>query len=195
MPPLTILVAVVVLAACGAPIQTTAEPITPVTSSVVPSPPPDVRFMQSMIAHHAQALTMTRLVPGRSSRNVIDLLAQRIERSQSDEIAAIRRWLLRHGHAIPDSGAHAGHHGGHQAPGMLTPQELANLAAASGAAFDRLFLEYMIRHHEGALAMVKDLFATPGAAQDSELFRFASDVDADQRAEIARMQTLLRTVP
>ena len=79
-------------------------------------------------------------------------------------------------------------------PGMLTPEEMARLAAAKGEAFDRLFLEFMIKHHEGALTMVKDLFATPGAGQESEIFAFASDVDADQRMEIERMGAMLSTV-
>jgi uncharacterized protein (DUF305 family) len=77
-------------------------------------------------------------------------------------------------------------------PGMLTPEQMDQLAAAKGPAFDRLFLDFMIRHHEGALTMVKELFATPGAAQDSDVFAFASDVDADQRMEIARMSALLK---
>jgi uncharacterized protein (DUF305 family) len=78
-------------------------------------------------------------------------------------------------------------------PGMLTAAEMARLAAARGAEFDRLFVAGMIRHHEGALLMVQRLFATPGAAQEAETFGFASDVDADQRAEIARLRTLLRS--
>jgi uncharacterized protein (DUF305 family) len=76
-------------------------------------------------------------------------------------------------------------------PGMLTPAEMVALAAAKGVAFDRLFLEGMIKHHNGALIMVKDLFSTPGAGQDVEIFAFASDVDADQRMEIDRMGAML----
>jgi uncharacterized protein (DUF305 family) len=80
-------------------------------------------------------------------------------------------------------------------PGMLTAAELARLAAATGAGFDRLFLEYMIRHHEGALAMVAELLATPGAGQEVEIFRLVSDVDADQRAEIRRMRAMQDAPP
>jgi len=75
-----------------------------------------------------------------------------------------------------------------------TPDDMARLEAAKGVEFDRLFLEYMIRHHEGALTMVKDLFASPGAAQESEVFAFASDVEADQTAEIDRMGGMLNTL-
>ena len=77
-------------------------------------------------------------------------------------------------------------------PGMLTAEELARLEQARGEEFDRLFLELMIRHHEGALVMVGELFAAPGAGQDPEVFRLAMDVDADQRAEIRRMQAMLQ---
>ena len=77
-------------------------------------------------------------------------------------------------------------------PGMLTPEQMEKLAAAKGKAFDALFLEYMIQHHEGALTMVKELFATPGAAQEGDIFAFASDVDADQAMEISRMGAMLR---
>jgi uncharacterized protein (DUF305 family) len=77
-------------------------------------------------------------------------------------------------------------------PGMLTREQMDQLAAARGSAFDRLFLRFMIQHHEGALTMVKALFGTPGAAQDADIFAFASDVDADQRMEIARMSGMLK---
>jgi uncharacterized protein (DUF305 family) len=151
----------------------------------------DVRFMQGMIGHHAQAIEMTALVPSRTTREAMKLLAQRIEVSQRDEIAMMRGWLRARGQSVPD--VHASHHdGGALMPGMLTPVEMAQLAAASGPAFDRLFLESMIKHHDGALVMVQDLFATPGAGQDPEMFAFASDVDADQRMEIARMSALLK---
>jgi uncharacterized protein (DUF305 family) len=146
--------------------------------------------MQGMSAHHAQALAMTDLVPARTSREDLRLLAERIAVTQRAEIAAMQRWLRARGETVPDA-AHA-HHGPHAAmPGMLTAEELARLGAATGTGFERLFLQLMIRHHEGALAMVRALFGSPGAGQESELFRLASDVEADQRAEIARMRALL----
>ena len=158
----------------------------------------DVRFVQLMIAHHAQALVMTDLVPARTGRADIRLIAERIEVSQKSEIALMRSWLERRGENAPVPDRHGAPHddAGHGSmPGMLTPEEMARLARATGAAFDSLFLEYMIRHHEGALTMVATLFATPGAAQESEIFRLASDVDADQRAEIARMRAMQKAAP
>jgi len=138
----------------------------------------------------AAATEMTALVPARTSRDAMKLLAQRIEVSQRDEIAMMRGWLRARAQPVPD--AHAHHQAGALMPGILTAEEMAHLAAASGPAFDRLFLESMIKHHDGALVMVKDLFATPGAGHDPEIFAFASDVDADQRMEIARMGALLK---
>lgn len=158
----------------------------------------DVRFMQGMIAHHAQAVTMSALVPTRTSRQDIRMLAERIDVSQQDEIAWMRTWLADRGETVPVADEHA-HHGStgqtELMPGMLTPQELAQLEAAKGEAFDRLFLTYMIRHHEGAITMVKQLFASPGAGQEPWLFEFATDVDADQQAEIERMRAILRSLP
>jgi len=153
----------------------------------------DVQFMQGMIPHHAQALEMTSLVPTRSSREDVLLLAQRIEAAQDYEISVMRRWLRERGEAAPDAAGHHGHDAEHHAlmPGMLTEEEMARLAAATGAEFDRLFLEYMIRHHEGALIMVAELFASAGAGQEWEIFQFASGVDGDQRIEIARMYRML----
>jgi uncharacterized protein (DUF305 family) len=152
----------------------------------------DVRFMQGMIAHHGQAVTMAALVPGHSRRADMRLLAERIDVSQKDEIAMMRRWLTKRGAEVPDPSAHQHHAGGDALmPGMLTEAELAQLGQASGAEFDRLFLTFMIRHHEGALTMVAGLFASRGAAQEPEIFSFASEVDADQRAEIARMRAML----
>ena len=101
-------------------------------------------------------------------------------------------WLTRRGQELPDPHAHHAH-GATLMPGMLTAEEMAHLGEAKGAAFDRLFLESMIKHHEGALVMVKQLFAQPGAAQESDVFAFASDVDADQRMEIDRMREALVT--
>ena len=146
----------------------------------------DVRFMQGMIGHHAQALEMTALLPSRTSREEMRLLARRIDASQADEIKMMQEWLTTRGARLPDPHAHHAA-GASLMPGMLTAGEMARLQAASGAEFDRLFLEFMIKHHEGALVMVKELFSTPGAGQEADVFAFASDVDADQRMEIDRM--------
>jgi uncharacterized protein (DUF305 family) len=151
----------------------------------------DVRFMQGMIAHHAQAIEMTDLLPTRSRSDDMKLLAERIEVSQADEIKMMREWLEGRGAAMPSAHAHHAQ-GGPLMPGMLSVKEMARLSAASGEAFDRLFLEYMVRHHEGALVMVQDLFATRGAAQNPDIYAFASDVNADQRMEIARMSAMLK---
>jgi len=151
----------------------------------------DVTFMQGMIGHHAQAIEMTDLLRTRTSSEEMKKLALRIAVSQADEITMMQHWLEARGQAVP--GPHAMHmHGATLMPGMLTPEEMNRLAEANGTMFDRLFLEGMIKHHGGALTMVKNLFATPGAGQDSEIFAFASDVDADQRMEIDRMNAMLK---
>jgi uncharacterized protein (DUF305 family) len=151
----------------------------------------DVRFMQGMIGHHQQAIEMTALLSSRTARDDMRKLALRIEVSQADEIKMMQRWLEVRGQPVPDP--HAMHvHGATLMPGMLTAEEMARLAAAKGAEFDRLFLEGMIKHHGGALTMVQELFSTPGAGQESEIFAFASDVDADQRMEIDRMDAMLK---
>jgi uncharacterized protein (DUF305 family) len=149
----------------------------------------DVQFMQGMIGHHAQALEMTALLRDRTQSEDMRKLAQRIDLSQADEIRMMQEWLKRRGKPLPDPHAH--HHGGALMPGMLTAEEMARLAAANGPEFDRLFLEFMIKHHEGALVMVDELFAAPGAGQEPEIFAFASDVNADQRMEIQRMGAML----
>jgi uncharacterized protein (DUF305 family) len=153
----------------------------------------DVRFMQGMIGHHAQALEMTDLLLSRSRREDMRLLARRIEVSQADEIKMMQEWLKSRGQDVP--GEHAHHApGAPLMPGMLTPEEMGRLSAAQGAEFDRLFLEFMIKHHEGALTMVEQLFSTAGAGQEAEIFAFASDVDADQRMEIERMGAMLKEI-
>jgi uncharacterized protein (DUF305 family) len=159
--------------------------------SNVQATPDDIRFMQGMIHHHAQALDMTALLFKNTESAAMKALARRIDLSQSDEIAFMRNWLEVRGAEVP--GEHA-HHlpGAPLMPGMLSAAEMERLAAARGPEFDRLFLEGMIRHHAGALTMVQELFATPGAAQESEIFTFASDVDADQRMEILRMGAMLK---
>jgi uncharacterized protein (DUF305 family) len=157
--------------------------------------PADVRFMQGMIAHHAQALTMTALLRDRTTRADMRLLAQRIDVSQQDEIGLMRRWLEKRGEPVPDMPMAGMSMSNIMMPGMLTPEQLAELAKARGPEFDSMFLLDMIQHHEGALVMVRDLLATNGAAQEPEIFQFSSDIDADQRAEIKRMRALLAASP
>jgi uncharacterized protein (DUF305 family) len=147
----------------------------------------DVRFMQHMIGHHAQALRMVAMVPGHGASDDVVRMARKIDISQRDEIALMRSWLEERRQPLPDDA----HPHAMMMPGMLTAEQLAQLDAARGREFDRLFLVFMTRHHEGALQMVRELFRTPGAGQDPDLFRFVTDVDADQRDEILMMERLL----
>jgi uncharacterized protein (DUF305 family) len=153
----------------------------------------DVRFMQGMISHHAQAVEMVALIPSRTQREDMRLLGHRIDVSQADEIKMMQHWLQVRGKVVPDEHAHH-MHDAKLMPGMLTPDEMESLADATGDEFDRLFLEGMIKHHGGALTMVQELFDTPGAGQEVEIFSFASDVDADQRMEIERMGAMLNNI-
>ena len=167
----------------------------------------DVEFMQGMIAHHAQALAMVALIPTRTDRKDMHELGQRIAISQRDEISLMQHWLEDHHEAVPTvDSANVAHMPGTQMagmqmpgmalmPGMLTPEQMTQLANATGPAFDRLLLQGMIGHHQGALTMVGHLFATPGAGQVPEISTFASDVNADQTAEIRRMQRMLAATP
>jgi len=177
----------------GAPGQAD-KVLTADTASALPQPKfsaADVTFMQGMIHHHSQAIDMVELLYQRTASDDMRKLAKRIEVSQNDELGMMRRWLEARGQEVP--GPHAHHMpGAPLMPGMLTPDEMAKLATVKGPEFDRLFLEGMIKHHSGALTMVADLFATAGAAQGSEIFAFASDVDADQRMEIDRMSAMLK---
>jgi len=151
----------------------------------------DVRFMQNMIGHHAQAITMAGLAPNHGASANLLKLAQKIDISQRDEIKFMKRWLSEKSQAVPtDEQAHA-----MMMPGMLTPEMMAKLDASRGREFDRLFLTYMIGHHGGALQMVDELFGSPQAAQEPEIFRFATDVSVDQRDEIFVMQKMLDIIP
>lgn len=154
----------------------------------------DIKFMQGMIGHHAQAIEMTALLATRTMDPDMKKLAQRIELSQVDEIAMMQRWLEVRGQQVSSTSAtHTGfNHGATLMPGMLTPEEMDRLAGAQGREFDRLFLEGMIKHHGGALRMVEDLLNVPGAAQASDVFSFVADVEADQRMEINRMSNMLK---
>ena len=153
----------------------------------------DVRFMQGMIGHHAQALEMAALVPTRSNRKEIPMLALRIKLSQQDEINMMEGWLADRGEEVP-SFQHVHKPRSPLMPGMLTPEQMGHLSDATGPLFDRLFLEFMIQHHEGALVMVDELLAIAGAGQESIIAAFAADVVADQRAEMDRMGAMLNTM-
>ena len=156
----------------------------------------DVAFMSGMIHHHAQALLMAEMAPTHEAGPALRIMADRIHLGQSDEIALLSRWLRDHGQPVPDSASVALHvrGGGHEVhmPGMLSAAQLAELDAARGPEFDRLFLTYMIRHHQGAITMVEELFGSHGGAQGEAVFKLASDIAADQASEITRMKSMLR---
>jgi uncharacterized protein (DUF305 family) len=157
----------------------------------------DIRFITKMIGHHAQAIEMARLAPTNRARASVQTLAERIINAQQDEITLMRQWLADRHQPLPEvhPTAHAMPHGDHGLmPGMITAEQMKQLEGARGAEFDRLFLTFMIQHHRGAVTMVKELFDTPGAAQDQAVFKIASDVNVDQTTEIARMSQMLATV-
>ena len=156
--------------------------------------PDDVRFMRDMIPHHQQAVEMAELVADRTNRPELADAAGRIELSQRDEIEFMETWLKDRGEPAPDPADHAAMHTDHRMAGMATPEQMAELAAASGTDFDRLFLKLMITHHEGAVTMVEELLEQPGSAYDPVLFEFTTDITNDQSAEIERMHALLITL-
>jgi uncharacterized protein (DUF305 family) len=174
----------------GAPSRTLPKSTTGV---VRPASKADVDFMQGMIMHHQQAVEMTALIPSRTGNAAVRALGERISLSQSDEIKWMREWLTDRGEPLEmpmDPNMDMANMP--LMPGMLTPAQMDALRKATGAEFDRLFLEGMIQHHGGALTMVKDLFDHAGAGQDADLFQFATDVDNTQRAEIRIMQRMLK---
>jgi uncharacterized protein (DUF305 family) len=156
----------------------------------------DVDFMTGMIHHHAQALLMAEMAPSHDAGPALRIMADRIHLGQTDEITLMERWLRDNDQPIPDSLSIAMHvrGGGHEMhmPGMLSAEQLAELDAARGTDFDRLFLTYMIGHHQGAITMVDELFASHGGAQGDAVFKLASDIAADQNSEITRMKSMLQ---
>jgi uncharacterized protein (DUF305 family) len=180
--------------------------LTPETASAAPRKPSeaDIQFMQGMIMHHSQAVEMTELLRTRSKDKEVQALGKRISISQTDEMAYMKQWLTDRGEPISAHGSmdmagmdmagmdHMDMGPMSMMPGMLTPAQMKALAAATGPEFDHLFLTGMIQHHTGALTMVKDLFKSPGAGQDPQLFDFASDVDNTQQAEIDIMRHMLK---
>jgi len=161
----------------------------------------DVDFMSGMIPHHAQAVVMAGWAPTHGARQDVAILCERIVVGQRDEIAMMQAWLRDRGLEVPDatSTRHKMKMNGMEhemlMPGMLTDEEMAALDRARGPEFDRLFLEGMIKHHQGAIDMVDVLFKSYGAAQDETVFKFANDVYADQGIEIAKMHEMLGDRP
>lgn len=203
----TVVVLAFGLTACTATDSDTPEPTGPIVQLGAPGEPnrtlspdeaaqlpqaehtdADVAFMQDMIVHHDQAITMTGWVDARTENRDIRLLAERMRISQEDELELITGWLQERGTPLRDE--HGAHGGAHDMPGMLSDDELDRLEAASGVEFERIFLEYMIRHHQGALEMVAELW-NAGGGNEASVGQFARHVEADQGIEITRMQQLL----
>jgi uncharacterized protein (DUF305 family) len=152
--------------------------------------------MTGMISHHAQAVVMSKWAASYGASGSVKTLARLIEATQSDEIQIMQGWLEERNEAVPaPNRMQPASHSEHSMPGMLTPAQMAELESKRGAAFDKLFLQYMIQHHEGALTMAKELFGSPGAAQDMAVFEFANGVVAHQTTEINRMKRMLAALP
>jgi uncharacterized protein (DUF305 family) len=161
----------------------------------------DIDFMTGMIPHHAQAVIMAGWAPSHGARKDVAILCERIVVGQADEIRSMQQWLRDRGLPVPDAKSTKmkmkmnGMEHEMLMPGMLTDEQMAALDKARGSQFDRLFLIGMIGHHQGAIDMVNDLFKAYGAAQDDIIFKFASDVFADQSIEIGVMNKMLASVP
>ena len=159
----------------------------------------DIAFMTGMIPHHAQAVIMGGWAPSHGARSDVAILCARIVVGQTDEIRSMQQWLSDHGQPVPDAASTRmkmkmnGVEHDMLMPGMLTDEEMADLDKARGPEFDRLFLLGMIKHHQGAIDMVNDLFKAYGAAQDDMIYKFASDVYADQSIEIEVMHKMLES--
>jgi uncharacterized protein (DUF305 family) len=170
---------------------------TPAGLGRLPYSDADVDFMSGMIPHHAQAVIMAGWAPTHGARKDVAVLCERIVVGQRDEIALMQGWLRDRGLTVPDAASTRmkmkvdGMEHDMLMPGMLTDEEMAALDRSRGPEFDRLFLEGMIRHHQGAVDMVDVLFKSYGAAQDEVVFKFANDVYADQSIEIDRMNKML----
>ncbi len=201
----------------GAPGQSSKQLTTKTAAAPYRAPTEaDFNFMEGMIHHHSQAVDMVELMQTRGENKDLRRLGDRIRISQTDEMQFMKLWLSDHGRPQSGGGHGMGHmaalpstdhskmdhgtmnHGDHNAmasmplmPGMLTPQQMKELAASTGRKFDHLFLTGMIQHHGGALTMVDDLLAVPRAAEDPVLFDFATDIENTQSAEIKIMQDML----
>ena len=153
--------------------------------------PADVSFMQGMIVHHQQAVDMAKLVRQRTNNEAVLKTADRIEAGQKDEMEFMRTWLEDRNLDVAMQGMGHAHH---TMKGMASPEQMRELAAANGTAFDRLFLELMVAHHLGAVDMVDELHGVSGSAYDPVMYEFTNDVVSDQRSEIDRMNATLATL-
>ena len=212
---LAVLTSVTLLGACASGSGGTSgkRPLTPAQlaaqdGGIPPYTKADVAFMQGMIGHHAQAVTMSAFAEPNGASSEVRVLAGRITVAQTDEIAFMKTWLGKRKQTVPagdmDAMAHA-HHAGMDVsamgaaggsgmmPGMLTTAQMDTLKSAKGPAFDWYFLTFMIQHHRGAISMVDELMSAKGAANDDDVFKFVSDVVADQSTEIDRMELMLKT--
>ena len=196
------LLAVSTLAGCaGARTSASNEPdISVFTAPRQPYSEADIHFMSGMIPHHAQAVLIAGWAESHGAGRAVRVLSERIAVAQRDEIAMMQGWLRARGQPVPEADAtHLtmttdGTTHDMLMPGMLTAEELATLDLARGEEFERLFLTSMVRHHQGAITMVEQLFGSHGAAQDDIVYMFASDVYADQTTEIERMQRMLESL-
>ena len=196
----TLLTALAV-AACGGGARPGVQTASTATVAARPPSPAHIRFMSDMIGHHAQAIVMSRLAPAAGASPSVRTLAGRIINAQQDEIRTMQVWLQDHRQPAPhvDStgavhGAPGGDHAHHAMAGMLTPEQLAQLQKARGEEFDKLFLQFMIQHHRGAVGMVEKLFADVGPNPDDTVFKLAADINADQVTEIERMRRMLAAI-
>ena len=171
---------------------------TPPTLGRLPYADADVDFMSGMIPHHAQAVIMAGWAPTHGARHDVAVLCERIVVAQRDEIHMMQGWLRDRGLPVPDEHSTLMHMKMPNGmvhdmlmPGMLTDDEMAALDKSRGPEFDRLFLEGMIKHHQGAIDMVEVLLKSYGGAQDETVFKFSNDVYADQNIEIDRMKQML----
>jgi uncharacterized protein (DUF305 family) len=151
----------------------------------------DVEFMQGMIAHHSQAIVMSRMAESHGANPQVLKLSNKIDQSQVPEIRIMQAWLRRNKQFAPDTSSW---HDVMMA-GMLTAAQLKELDSGKGVDFDRAYLRLMIQHHAGALKMVDDLFNAPLAGQEVDVNVFANDVVTAQTIEIGIMQKLLTELP
>jgi uncharacterized protein (DUF305 family) len=165
---------------------------TPAGPPMQPYTEADVEFISGMIPHHTQAILISGWAPSHEANPEVRRLTERIVVGQSDDLVLMKQWLSDRGKPIPATGGHD--HASHM-PGMLTAEQMAQLDGAKGTAFDRLFLTFMIQHHEGALLMVNKLFGSSGAANDDFVYKMGSDIHAEQETEIERMKLMLASLP